>query len=278
MSLAYYNGKFSSPEEVSVSLCDRAIFFGDGIYEVMLARNKKTYLPKMHFDRFYKNLKLLGINFDMTADELSSLISKMLVMANEDVALVYFQATKFSKSRTHVCPPSDKYNLLITVTPQPLPSPKKKLRLLTYPDLRYYYCNVKTLNLLPSVIASEYASRNGADEAVLCRGKTVTECAHSNVFTVMDGILYTHPKCELILPGISRERLLMIAKSLGIPYREEAFEKNDLYEADEIIVTSSTKLAQLAESIDGFNLKGEKSEIGRLLCNAIYNDFIENTD
>jgi D-alanine transaminase len=276
MSIAYYNGRFTSLDEAKIPLSDRAVFFGDGIYEVILARNEKMHFPEMHIKRFFENVRLLSIPFDMSAESLYALLRNALLLSGEDCAMIYFQLTKFSEARRHACPKTDKYNLLITVTPQQLPTGKKRLRLITYPDLRYRYCNIKTLNLIPAVIASEYAERNGADEAVLCRGETVTECAHSNISVIKDGILYTHPKCELILPGTAREALLAECKRLGIPYREEPFSKAMLYSAEAALVTSSTKICMLAESCDG-SLYRDKCEPAELLCENMHKDFIEKT-
>ncbi len=276
MSIAYYNGRFTTIEDARIPLSDRALFFGDGIYEVILARNGKMHFPQRHLKRFFENAGLLNIPFDMSANTLYALLRNALLISGEECAMIYFQLTKFSVSRRHACPKTKKYNLLITVTPQPLPSSEKRLKLITYPDLRYRYCNIKTLNLLPAVIASEYAEKNGADEAVLCRGETVTECAHSNVSIIKDGILYTHPKCELILPGIGREALLCECGRLGIARREESFSKDALYSADAVLITSSTKICCLAESADGMRYS-KKCEIAELLCENLHKDFIEKT-
>ena len=276
MSIAFYNGKFMPVSEVKIPLTDRAVFFGDGIYEALIARRGIPHFIDRHINRFFDNASLLGISFDMSKDELKALILRGLELSGEEVAFIYFQLTKFAEKRIHACPKSKKYNFLMTVTAQSLPSPEKRLKLVTYPDLRYRYCNIKTLNLLPSVIASEYAENKGADEAVFYRGDNVTESAHSNISAVIDGILYTHPKCELILPGIAREALLDECRRLGIPRREEAFTKDMLYSADALLVTSSTKICQLAESIDGKKILTSSPE-ALFLCENLHKNFIEIT-
>lgn len=276
MSIAYYNGKFMPIDEVRIPLTDRAIFFGDGIYEALLAKNGKAHFLREHIDRFYRNLYFMGIDFDMSPARLSALVNEAIRLSGEDIAFVYFQVSKFSEVRVHACPKTDRYNLLVTVTKQNLPSKNRRIKLVTHPDLRYQYCNIKTLNLLPSVIASEYAERKGAEEAVLCRGETVTECAHSNISIIKDGILYTHPNCNLILPGIARDALLRECKRLDIPICEQAFTKENLYEADAALVTSSTKICMLAESVDGKNFELGSPE-ALLLCENLHNNFIESS-
>lgn len=276
MSIAYYNGKFMPINEVRIPLTDRAIFFGDGIYEALLARRGFPHFLDMHLNRFFNNASLLGISFGMSREELERIILRGLELSGEEVAFVYFQLTKFAEKRIHACPKSEKYNFLMTITEQNPPSPQKRLRLVTYPDLRYKYCNIKTLNLLPSVIASEYAEQSGADEAVFFRGNTVTECAHSNISAIFDGILYTHPKCELILPGIARAALISECRRLGIKVREEPFTKDMLYSADALLVTSSTKICALADTVNSRKIKCCCSE-ALLLCENLHKNFIEMT-
>lgn len=277
MSIAYYNGKFMPCDEVGIPLTDRAVFFGDGIYEALIARNGIPHFLDSHIERFFRNAGLLDMQFDMSKKELSDIILNGIKLSGEKMAFVYFQLTKFAQKRIHACPKTDKYNFLMTVTEINLPSPEKKLKLVTYPDLRYRYCNIKTLNLLPSVIASEYAERNGADEAVFIRDGIVTECAHSNISAVIDGILYTHPNSELILPGIAKDALLCECRRLGIPKCEEAFTKDMLYSADALIVTSSTKICALADTVDGKKIL-TKSKEAILLCENLHKNFIESTD
>ena len=134
-------------------------------------------------------------------------------------------------------------------------------------------CDVKTVNLLPAVLASKKAADNGCDEAVFVRDGIVTECAHSNIAIVKDGILYTHPLSPFILPGVTRKRLLYFCDKLKINYVEKGFSYGDMSDADEILVTSTTKLCLAAKKIDGIEIKNFKSEVGaRLIC-ALREDF-----
>ena len=275
MNIGYYNGKFSPLSEIRVPLTDRALFFGEGVYEALIAMGGRLHFPEKHIERLFLNLSLLNIPFDKTREEMMRLINEALALSAEKTALVYLQVTGYSERRIHNPPKTDKYNLLITVTDCPAPDKAKRVRLVTYPDLRYRYCNIKTLNLLPSVLAANYAERNGADEAVFIRDNTVTEGSKSNIFAVKDGIVYTHPKCELILPGIAREALLTECRRLQIPRREEPFSKEMLYTSDAVIVTSSTKICSIAESIDGKRFEGE-CDIANLLCENLHNNFIKS--
>lgn len=275
MNIGYYNGIFLPLSDIKIPLTDRAVFFGEGVYEALIARNGRLHFPEKHVKRLFSNLSLLKIPFDKTEEELLALMNYALRLSGEETALLYLQITGYSERRIHTPPKTEKYNLLITVTDCPPPDRSKRMRLVTYPDLRYRYCNIKTLNLLPSVLAASYAEKNCADEAVFIRDNTVTECSKSNIFAVKDGIVYTHPNGNLILPGIAREALLCECRRLGIPRREEAFQKEMLYSSDALIVTSSTKICSIAESIDGKELN-EDCEIAVTLCENLHNNFLES--
>ena len=138
-------------------------------------------------------------------------------------------------------------------------------------------CNVKTLNLLPAVIASHAAEEAGCDEAVFVRDGIVTECAHSNVAIVKDGIVYTHPLSKFILPGITRARMLTLCKKLQIPYCEKPFSYADITASDEILITSTTKLCLTASKIDGIDIRNCKNSIGNVIKSALVEDFLKNT-
>ena len=133
----------------------------------------------------------------------------------------------------------------------------KPYKLISLEDNRFKLCNIKTLNLIPSVLANQRAAEQGCDEAVLHRGSRVTECAHSNISILKDGVLQTAPTDELILPGITRKHLLALAREHGIEVLEKPFSMVELMNADEIMVTSSSALCMKVESIDGIPVGGK---------------------
>lgn len=285
MSIAYYNGRICAPEEIAVPLSDRAIFFGDGVYDAAIGRNGKIFLLDEHLDRFIGNCRRLGLNLPLERDALSALLLRLAGECGEACYMVYFQLSRFGAVRRHAYRATDGANLLITVRAIDMPSHEKRLKLVCYPDKRYGYCDIKTLNLLPSAMAASYAEALGADEAVFIRDGKVTECAHSNVSIIKDGVLYTHPKGEKILPGIMRAELIRACREMGVNCREEPFSRDALFAADEVIVTSSTKLFMLAESVDGVPLYRKESaargafdgKIGEKLTKSVNFNFVKST-
>ena len=145
-------------------------------------------------------------------------------------------------------------------------------------DTRFFHCNVKTLNLIPSVIASENAKQAGCDETVFHRSGRVTECAHSNVHIIKDGVFVTAPTDNLILPGIARAHLIKACRKLGIPVSETPYTLDELMNADEIIVSSSGSLCLAAEEVDGKAVGGKAPELLKKLQDEVLREFMEETN
>jgi D-alanine transaminase len=189
---------------------------------------------------------------------------------------LYIQLSRCAPERAHAYPDEQKTALLITVSPFVLAPPQNRLKLITAEDKRYGFCDVKTVNLLPAVLASHKAASVGCDEAVFVRDGMVTECAHSNIAILKDGVIITHPDSPKILPGIAKKRLLFVAASEGIEVCERPFAVEELFSADEILVTSTTKLCVAAHEIDKVKIGGKKRcsyTVANTIINAINDDF-----
>ncbi len=270
---AYYNGIFANKNNISIPLCDRAIFFGDGIYDAAIGRNDKIFMLNEHLDRFFKNALSLNLPLPYTREEVIQIFRRLISCSEYETFFLYFQLTRFSPERTHSYQDTDKSNLLITITPIEISSPAKSLNLIVREDKRYKFCNIKTLNLLPAVIASREAQILGADETVFSRNGIITECAHSNVHIIRNGILITHPLDEYILPGIARAQLLSICNTLNIEVQEREFCEEELFEADEILVTSSSKLCLRAKAVEDKSFKIRDDSVGGILCYEMFRQF-----
>jgi len=273
MSISYYNGEFSEYEKVRIPLSDRAVFFGDGIYDAAIGRGGKIYLEEAHINRFFDNAKRLNIPLNITKTELSNILKSTISVNKMEQYFVYFQLTRAFEMRTHAYSDTQKSNLLVTVTNHEFPDIRTPLKLITRNDDRYFLCDIKTLNLLPAVMASRAAWEAGCDEAVFIRDGKVTECAHSNISIVKDGVIYTHPKSNLILPGITRERMLFICRRDGIPYVERPFERDELFMADEVILSSTTKLVSPVSYIDGIAIGKGENKLAKTLLSALRDEF-----
>ena len=249
-SFTYYNGTFDLTKNIRIPITDRSIYFGDGVYDAAIGKNGKIFLSNEHIERILSNTKRIGIGNAPSYSELNQLLNDVVRRAGINEFFVYFQITRNAPHRIHSATEVNSCNLLITVSEITVEREASPISLITAEDIRYFMCDIKTLNLLPSVLASTKAEDFGADEAVFHRGNTVTECAHSNISILKNGTLFTHPANNLILPGITRKHLLCACDKLGIPYKERAFTLDELFSADEILVTSTSKLCRTVYSID----------------------------
>ena len=276
-NLGYYNGKTGLINELTVPLTDRAFYFGDGVYDAVMCRNNIPYLLWEHIDRLYKNCQLLGITPPMCKNELSLTIKELVTRVEGEEKFVYFHISRGSGIRNHSFSGGEG-NLCIMIKPQPLDNVYEKMDTVLKEDIRYELCYIKTLNLLPSVLTAQAATDKGCDEAILHRGGIVTECSHSNVSILKNGTLITAPCDKYILPGVTRAHLLAAAKENGIHAEERKYTVCELLEADEIIVTSSSKMARGVKTVDGKSVGGKDDITLSVLRDTLYANYLNATD
>ena len=258
MDIGYYNGRTGPLSEMTIPLNDRVVFFGDGVYDATMAFNGIILDLADHMERFRASLEKLSIPAPMPAQALSDELVRIAQMGEKDTwYMLYWSATRGTAPRSHAFPENTPSNLIITLTQHgPMQDHRTSLRLITFEDRRFSYCDVKTLNLIPSCLAAQAAKEAGCDEAVFHRGEIVTECAHSNISILRSGVFVTAPVEHWILPGIARKNLIRSARAAGIPVEERYFTLQELFGADEIIVSSSSGQLLPAAVIDGKKVGG----------------------
>jgi len=275
-SLGYYNGKWGPLDEMTVPMNDRGCYFGDGVYDATCAANGVIFALDEHIDRFFNSAKLLEIEIGLTKEELKKTLNEMHSKVDKGEYQVYWQTTRGTGRRSHVFPAGPS-NLWIMIKPILIDDLHKKIKLITIEDTRFLHCNIKTLNLIPNVIASQRVLEAGCQEAVFHRGETVTECAHSNVHIIKNGRFITHPTDNLILRGIARSHLLQACVRLNIPVDEREFTLPELFDADEVLVSSSGTFGLSADTIDGKNVGGKAPELLKKIQDEVLREFIEAT-
>ena len=276
--LAYYDGHMGTPDEVMIPFNDRVHFFGDGVYEATLGGNHKIFLLEDHLDRFYGSAKALDIKIPMDKLALGKLLTELLQKVQGRIHFLYWQVTRGVPAiRNHTYDEDLTGKLWVSIRPFAMQDPEKEISVITKEDTRFYHCNIKTLNLLPSVMASQDAKRAGVGETVFHRGETVTECSHSNVSILKDGVFISHPNDNLILRGIAKTHMIAACYRLGIQVIERPFTLAELMDADEILITSSTNFYRYVTSVDGIAAGGKDPEARRLLQKAVIDEFLEYT-
>lgn len=276
--LGYYNGKYAPIDEMMVPMNDRASYFGDGVYEATMVRNYKIFALEDHLERLYNSAGLVQIEIPYTKKELGDILSDLVKKIDSPDQMLYWQITRGTAPRNHIFPDGVKANLWVTLKPMKIRDQSKILKLTTMEDTRFFHCNIKTLNLMPNCIAADRAERMGCDESVYHRGDIVTECAHSNVSIIKDGVFITHPTDHFILPGITRKHIIQICKEHNIPVDETPFTMQQLMDADEVLVSSSTQLCRAAGSVDGRPVGGKSPELVKLIQDAYMEKFINETN
>ena len=277
-NVGYYNGELGPLEEMKVPMGDRALYFGDGIYEATCVANRVPFAMDDHLDRMYNSLRLLEIPFQKDRDWVKAELQKVIDAAEDSpIHFLYWQISRGICPRNHPFPKDVEPTFMAYVKPHTMKSMDKPYKLISLEDIRFKLCNIKTLNLIPSVLANQRAAERDCDEAVLHRGSRVTECAHSNISILENGVLRTAPTDELILPGITRKHLLALARENGIPTSETPFSMVELMNADEIIVTSSSALCMKVESIDSIPVGGKDPKRLKLLQDAYLAKFQRET-
>lgn len=276
-AIAYYDGKIGAPEELMVPFNDRVHFFGDGVYDATVGANGRVYLLQDHLDRFYTSAKALDIHIPMEKAALGELLTQLLGQVEGTTHFVYWQVTRGINDRNHVYPEGMPGKLWVMIRPNHLNDPDVPIKLVTAPDTRFYHCNIKTLNLIPSVMAAQDAARRGVQETVFHRDGIVTECAHSNVSILKDGVFYSHPNDELILRGIAKTHMIQACYRLGITVMEKPYTLDDLRAADEIIVTSSSNFCLHACELDGAPAGGKDPATLKAIQDAVLQEYYDYT-
>ena len=193
-NLGFYNGKIDELENMQVPMLDRACYFGDGVYDASYANNHTIFALQDHLNRFYNSARLLNIKIPYEKEELQDLLISLVKKVDSPTQFVYWQVSRGTGIRNHIYSDDMVGNLWVMITPKALTDPNKEMSVVTMEDTRFFHNNIKTINLIPAVMYSTDAHNHGYDECILHRGKDrVTECAHSNVSILKDGVFITAP-------------------------------------------------------------------------------------
>lgn len=272
--IGYYNGEIGPLEEMKIPMLDRAVYFGDGCYDAAMFSNNRIFALEDHLDRFYNSCRLLEIPFDMERKALTKELQKCIDANELSEGMIYWQCSRGTYYRSHNFPPETvKPNLMIFTVPDQIVPMDTTYKLISMEDTRFLHCNIKTLNLIPNVIAYQRCIEAGCQETLFHRQGRVTECAHSNVLILKDGTLHTPPRDNLILPGITLKHLIILAKENNIPVIEAPFSMDELKNADEVIISNSGAFCIRADELDGEPIGGKDPKTLKILQDAYRDRF-----
>ena len=241
-SIGCLNGVFSAPEEIRVPADDRGYVFGDGVYEAMAVYGGRVWAVNQHMARLCRSLGQVGINADLDLVQvwMKDAVERSQLMA----ALVYVQITRGVAPRHHSFDRALEPNVLLTVRPwAPIPQALRETgaKCITVTDLRWARRDIKSINLLPNVLAKQEAEDAGVYEAILVdENGRMNEGSSTNVFLVRDGVLLTPPADQHILGGVTRDFVLKLARRVGIEVREQVCTRDDPGTSQEVFLTGTT--------------------------------------
>ncbi len=241
--IAFVNGRWSGLSEAVVSIQDRGFQFGDGVYEVIRTYGKAVFGLREHLSRLQASAAEIDIVMPASLPALHAAIRLGCEKCGFGDIQIYIQLTRGSAPRNHVYPDSSQTTWVMTFRETKKISQEIReagVSIVSTEDIRWAKCHVKSLNLLPNVLAKEAAARAGAFEAIFVREGKAMEGAASNLFAVFNRRIITPPKGPYILSGITREVVLSLGPSLDFEMCEAPLIFNDLYTADEIFLTSTT--------------------------------------
>ena len=245
MTIACLNGTFLPLEDACVPVMDRGFLFGDGIYEVIPVYGGKLFRLAHHLKRLENSLAGVRIGNPLSVQEWEAMLRELVSRNTGADQAIYLQVTRgVSAKRDHAFPADIRPTLFAMSTPMATAVDIDAMTgtaAITLPDIRWKQCNIKAITLLPNVLLRQQAVDAGAAEAILIKDDHAIEGAASNVFTVTGGVLHTPPNSPALLPGITRDLILELATRHSIPFREADITTAELFAADEIWLTSSTR-------------------------------------
>jgi D-alanine transaminase len=243
-SLVHLNGALLPLSEARIPVLDRGFIFGDGVYEVIPIYNRKMFRAPQHMARLFRSLDKIQITNPHTQNQWMELIQQVVDAYPEDNQMVYLQVTRGVAKRGHAFPQGVTPTVFIMTNPLALPSPEMRaagIHCVTVEDKRWLHCDIKSISLLGNVLAAQYAVEHGAVEAVQFRDDFLTEGSSSNIWVVKNGKLMAPPNNNLILEGIRYGFLQELCESEGIPFEARQITREEVFDADELLMTSATK-------------------------------------
>jgi len=250
----YLNGEFMPLADARIPVLDRGFIFGDGVYEVIPVYGRKPLRLAEHLARMQNSLDAIRLKNPLTREDWTHLVGQIIERNPWDDQSVYVQVTRGVAPRDQAFPVNAVPTVFIMSNPMAKPSAEQReqgVGVITAEDFRWKRCDIKSVSLLANCLLRQLAADAGCVEAILLRDGYVTEASTSNVFVVKSGKIASPPKDQRILPGITLDLVLDLARAAKLPVEARPIAEGELREADEIWVSSSTKEVLPVTTLDG---------------------------
>jgi len=241
--IGYLNGQFAPLEEIKISPDDRGFLFGDGVYEVIRAYHGVPAFWGEHFARLVRSSREIQLSFSLEQTEFQRLLLSGLHQSGYQEGKIYIQLTRGVAPREHIFPSNIEPTVFLSfrkMVALPAEVCQRGVRVITCPDIRWDRCDIKSLNLLPNVLAKQKAQETKAFEAIFVRDGWVREGATSNIFAVKDGAILTPERNQFVLAGVTQEQVVRLAKAKGHDVQFRPIPISDLLQSEEIFLVGTT--------------------------------------
>ncbi len=272
----YLNGEWLPLDEARVSVLDRGFMLGDGVYELIPVYRRRPFRLDEHLRRLQRSLDGIRLANPMADAQWREVIARVVDGHEADDQSVYLQVTRGAAPRDHAFPVGVPPTVLVMSSPLSRPDPaqfEQGVRAVSTTDIRWGRCDLKTLNLLPNVLARQKAVEAGCAECVMFRDGVLSEGAASNIFAVKGGVILAPVKDHRVLPGITYDLVLELAQANGLKYEVRDICETEVRQADELWLTSSGREVQAIVELDGQPVGGGKPGPVYRRMYALYQNF-----
>ncbi len=254
--IVYLNGEFMPIEEARVPVLDRGFIFGDGVYEVIPVYSRRAFRMAEHLQRLQHSMDGIKLPNPHSEREWTDILNGLIKHNAPEDQYLYLHITRGAAKRDHAFPnPPVPPTVFVMSNPLTTPSTEQLqngISCITVADNRWLRCDIKAIALLPNVLLRQAAVEAGCAEAILIRDDSfLTEGAASNIFVAKNGKLLAPPKDNLMLPGITYDVILELAAANSIPHEVRRVTKAEVFGADELLLSSSTKEVLAVTTLDG---------------------------
>jgi D-alanine transaminase len=279
--IVYLNGDYMPDHEAKISIFDRAVNFGDAIYDVAGVLDGKLIDFEHHMQRYFNSLSKLAIESPLSKDEILQAFRRLVELNQLDEGLVYMQVTRGVAERDFVWPEGIKPNVFMFTQAKMADeneAGQKGIKLASVPDIRWARRDIKSVNLLGQVLAKKEAHEAGAYEALMVDGEGyVTECGSTSFFMVRGNEILTRPLSNDILPGVTRRAIIALCAANDLSLNETRFSLEEALAADEAFISCASSYILPVVKIDDRELSGGKPGDLTLRLREIYLEHVRSS-
>lgn len=253
-NIAFVNGEFVDIADAKISIKDRGLLFADGIYEVAGIINGQIIDNESHMERWKRSMVSIRLDMPYSNDQFIDIQRKLIKLNNFNEGTIYMHITRGDgEEREFEFPSKQKPSVVMFLQRKQLLDldiDKLKAKVITQPDLRWKRRDIKSISLLPQVLAKQIAFENNAQEVWMYEDELITEGGASNAFIIKDKKIITRKNTNSILSGTTRQAIIKLTEIEGLIFEERAFTIDEAYEASEAFYTSASVFVMPVVSID----------------------------